>query len=256
MIRRLALMLALALPSPGSGQAILNVEALQGTEDDRLHAELSGRLRIDSGNTELLQVGGDMGLGFLGARHWIRGYAGMERLERKGKDILDNRYLHIRYNLLLSDRFRTFHFFQLQANENLFLDRRLLLGTGIRMRVLGGSGGRLEMGSGIMLETEKLNEGKLAPGEDPTTEAVRMANLLVGSGPLGQGHRWVTVVYYQPNVERFQDYRLSGEFGLELQIVTSFQFDISLNWRHDSRAPLGLKEDDLGLRTGFTYHIR
>jgi hypothetical protein len=256
MTRRLLWLLALVCPAPGGGQAILNVEALQGSELETVHAEVSGRLRLASGNTDLFQIGGDVGLGYLGERHWVRSYAGMERLERKGKDILNNRYVHIRYNYRFSDRLRTFHFVQLQANENLFLDRRFLLGSGLRLRVLGGAESHLEAGTGLMLEAEQLNQGKLAPGEDPKTEAVRMANLLVGSGPVGEGNRWVTVVYYQPNVEGFGDYRLSGEFGLKVQLVTSLQLDVTLTWRHDSRVPEGLEEDDLGLRTGFTYHIR
>lgn len=256
MKRLLIGLLALVCPSAGAGQAILNVEALQGREDEAVYADVSGRLLWASGNTELLQVGGDLGLGFLGERHWIRGYAGMERLEQKGKDILNNRYVHVRYNFRFSDRFRTFHFVQLQANQNLFLDRRFLLGSGLRARVLGGDENRLEVGTGLMWEAERLNQGKLSPGEDPDSRTVRMANLVVGSGPVGEGNRWVTVVYYQPNVESFGDYRLSGEFGLKVQLVSSLQLDVSFTWRHDHRAPDGLKENDLGLSTGFTYHIR
>lgn len=107
-----------------------------------------------------------------------------------------------------------------------------------------------------MLEAERLNAEKLGPEEDPDTETVRMANLVVGSGSFGEGRRWVTVVYYQPNVEDFQDYRLSGEVGLGIEIIASLQLDVTLTWRHDSRVPADLEKDDLGLKTGFTYRIR
>ncbi|MBT8397385.1 MAG: DUF481 domain-containing protein [Gemmatimonadetes bacterium] len=257
--RLLFLLLGSALawpPSQGWSQAILNVEALQADETEAVHAEVSGRIRWASGNTDLFQFGGDLGLGVLGERHWIRVYAGLEHLEKNEKNILDNRYVHIRYNYRFSDRFRTFHFFQLQANENLFLNRRLLLGTGLRYRLLGGAETRLEVGSGLMFEAERLDEGKLDPGEEADTEVFRMANLIVGSGPIGEGNRWVTVVYYQPNLKGFEDYRLSGELGLVVRVVSSLDLSVTLTWRHDSRAPSGLDEDDVGLRTGFTYHIR
>jgi hypothetical protein len=107
-----------------------------------------------------------------------------------------------------------------------------------------------------MLEAERLNDEKLGLQEDPETETVRMTNLVVGSGSLGEGSRWVTVVYYQPNLEGFEDYRLSGEVGLGIEIIASLQLDVALTWRHDSRAPADLEENDLGLRTGFTYRIR
>ena len=248
-------LLILLFPSMGAGQAILNVEVLQGEEVEGFHGEISGRLRLASGNTDLVQVGGDVGIGHLSRRHWIRTYLGLERLEEEGKDVLYNRYLHLRYNYCFSPRARTFHFFQLQANRNLLLDQRRLLGSGIRARILGGAGNRLEVGTGLMLESERLNESRLAPGEDASTDAVRMANLLAGSGPVGEGNRWVTVVYYQPNVEGFRDYRLLGEVGLRAQILASLHVDLSVTWRHDSRAPAGLEPDDVEIKTGFTYSV-
>jgi hypothetical protein len=64
------------------------------------------------------------------------------------------------------------------------------------------------------------------------------------------------VIYYQPNVEGFGDYRLSGEAGLKVGLSAALDLEISLTWRHDSRAPAGLDEDDLGFVAGFRYTIR
>ena len=249
-------LLLLALPPSASGQAILNVERLQGEQVEGIHGDFAGRLRMASGNTEFLQVGGDLGVGRLSTRHWVRVYAGAEHLDQRGKGILDNRYLHLRYSFRFSERLRTFHFFQLQTNENLFLDQRRLWGSGLRARILEGSGSRLELGSGLMLESERLNPAKLGPDEKAETTVVRMSNLAVGSGAFGEGSRWVTVVYYQPSVEGFRDYRLSAEAGLEVDLVSSLRLDVSLTWRHDSRAPAQLQEDDVALTTGFRYRIR
>ena len=66
----------------------------------------------------------------------------------------------------------------------------------------------------------------------------------------------MTLVYYQPEVGHFGDYRLSGEAGLDIELLSSLDLDLALTWRHDSRAPAGLEQDDVGLRTGFTYRIR
>jgi hypothetical protein len=256
MKRALLTLLFLSVPLSVSSQAILNVERLQGEEVSGLNGEFAGRFRMASGNTDFLQVGGDLGVGYLITHHWVRVYAGAEHLDQRGKGILDNRYLHLRYNFRFSDRFRTFHFFQIQSNENLLLDQRRLWGTGLRYRVLQGTGSRLELGSGLMLEKEQLNEAKLGPVDEAETTSVRMSNVAVGSGTLGDGRRWVTVVYYQPNVDRFNDYRLSAEAGLEIELVSTLRLDVSLTWRHDSRAPANLKDDDVGLSTGIRYRIR
>jgi hypothetical protein len=114
----------------------------------------------------------------------------------------------------------------------------------------------LDLGTGLMFEADRLNEAKLGPEDDADKETVRMANLLVGSGPLGDRNRWVSVVYYQPDVTSFGDYRLSGEVALEFELIGALDLDVTLTWRHDSRAPSELEDDDVSFQTGFTYRFR
>ncbi len=246
----------LALPSPLQGQAILNVERLQREEVSGAHGEIGARFGLKSGNTDLLQVGTDLGVGHLTDRHWIRFFTGLERLRQGGKDVLDNRYAHLRYSYRFSAHLSSFHFLQLQSNQNLLLQRRVLLGSGLRYRVLHGTRGHLDLGSGLMLEEERLAADKLQPGEDPRAETLRVANLIVGSGRLGEGNRWTVVVYYQPDARQLVDYRLLGEAGLRAQVTGALSMDMSLDWRHDSRAPAGLKKNDIGVRTGLTLRVQ
>jgi hypothetical protein len=247
--------LLLAIPSTGNGQTILNVERLQRGESTGLSGRLSSTVSLKAGNTEIFQIGGSLGFGFLSDRHWVRTFAGLDRLKKGSEEILDNKYIHLRYNYLVGERLRTFHFLQLQTNQNLFLSRRFLLGSGLRYRLTEGGGASLDVGSGVMLETERLDPEKLDQGEAAETETLRMANLLVGSGSIGDGGVWTAVVYYQPALNEFEDYRLLGEAGLAIIITDSLDLDVSLTWRHDSRAPAGLKEDDLGIKTGISLNV-
>jgi len=249
-------LLVFAGPSTMAAQAILNVERLQQGEVEGLHGEVTGRLTLSGGNTDLLQVGIQAGGGFRTLHHWPRAFLGMERLRKNDEEILDNRYLHVRYNYIFGDRFRSFHFYQLQTNQNLLLRRRWLLGSGLRGRALGGNDGNLEVGSGLMYEAETLQQSALEPGEDPDTRTVRMANLLVASWDPREGARVVAVAYYQPDIQRFMDYRLVGEAGLAVEIVGGISLDVTLNWRHDSRAPATLVQDDVSLKTGLTYRLQ
>ena len=41
-----------------------------------------------------------------------------------------------------------------------------------------------------------------------------------------------------------------------MELIGALQLDVALTWRHDSRAPAGLEEDDVSLRTGITYRFR
>jgi len=254
-VRIWLLFLLWAVPTTGHSQAILNVERLNAEESTGLTGRVASTISLKAGNTEIFQIGGILGLGFLKEQHWARGFAGLDRLKKGSEEILDNKYLHLRYNYLFGERLRTFHFLQLQTNQNLFLKRRFLFGSGVRYRLVGGGEAGLDIGSGAMMETERLDPDKLSPGEESNTETLRMANLLVGSGPVGDGSRWTAVVYYQPAFSGFEDYRLLGEAGLSVKIINSLDLTVDLTWRHDSRAPAGLEEDDLGLKTGISLKV-
>ncbi len=254
-MRSFILFLLLVVPATGHGQAILNVERLTSEESTGFSGRVSATLSLKAGNTEIAQVGGSLGLGLRKEKHWTRGFAGLDWLQRGSEEILDNKYVHLRYNYLIKEGFRTFHFLQLQTNQNLFLKRRFLFGSGVRYRLVGGGEAGLDIGSGVMIETERLDPDKLSPEEESTTETLRMANLLVGSGPVGDGGRWTAVVYYQPALDGFADYRLVGEAGLSVKVIDSLDLTVDLAWRHDSRAPVGLEEDDLGLKTGISLKV-
>ncbi len=252
----LGLSLLPLLSTSGSAQAILNVERLQSSEVEGAHGELNVRANVSAGNTDLFQIGGTLGAGYKASRNWTRLFLGMERLRKNDANLVDNRYLHLRYNFFFAEGVRSFHFVQVQTNQNLLLRRRWLVGTGLRVRALGGKGKELEIGSGLMYEAETLRRSALDAGEDPETRTVRVSNLLVGSWSPREGARLVGVAYYQPDVGNFSDYRLLGEAGLSVDFTRSIQLELSLNWRHDSRAPGTLKEDDVALNTGITYRLR
>ena len=256
-IMGLAVLLSgISLPGPGAGQAILNVEQLQSLQVDGLHGEVNGRLNLSRGNTDLFQVGGTLGAGFRATRHWIRIFLGMDRLQQNDSRLVENRYVHLRTNYFFKDGLRSFHFLQIQTNRNLLLRRRWLLGSGLRVRAIGGSKGNLEVGSGLMYESENLREALLDEGENPQTQVIRWSNLLVGSWTPAEGTRLVAVAYHQPDLRSLQDYRLLGELSLGVEISRALELRVSFDWRHDSRAPGTLESDDLSLKTGITFRTR
>jgi putative salt-induced outer membrane protein YdiY len=254
-MRLWALLLVLVFPSGACGQAILNVENLQRDDSEGFGARISSNLNLTSGNTEVFQLGGSLGVGFLSEHHWIRLFGGLDRLKKGSDEIVNNEYAHLRYNYLIAQRFRSFHFLQLQTNEKLFLKRRFLAGSGLRYGLLKGERVELDVGTGVMLEMERLDADKLQPGEDPGPRVVRMANLMVGSGAMGTGNTWTVVLYYQPVFRSFRDYRLSSEAGLGMRITDSLTLDVAFTWRHDNRAPKDLEADDYAFKTGLSLTL-
>jgi putative salt-induced outer membrane protein YdiY len=245
-----------AVPGALNGQAILNVESLQSWEVEGFHGGFNARLSLSRGNTDLLQTGGTLAAGFKSENHWARAFLGMEWLRKNEEDLVENLYTHLRYNYLFTEEVRSFHFFQIQTNQNLRLKERWLLGSGIRFLALGRPGRQLDLGSGLMYEWETLQDDALGPGEDPESRTVRIPNLVVGSWDPVEGTRLAAVVYYQPALLRLVDYRLSGETGLAVEITETLNLEITFSWRHDSRAPANLEQDDITLKTGINFRFQ
>lgn len=242
---------------PASSQAILDVERLSTEEARGAHLSADLGLDLSAGNTQVLQLGTNLSAGLRTPRHWVRLVGGVKFLREmeRGEDLVDARYAHLRYNLILSRRLRTFHFAQIQTSRNLLLERRLLVGSGLRYRLLGSERGRLDVASGLMFEEERLNAAELGASEDPLGRRVRLANLASFVHPLGAGAEISNVLYFQPAVAEPGDFRLLDNLSLRAPLGAAVSLELLAEWRMDSQPPAGLDEHDLGVEAGVIVEL-
>lgn len=245
----LALAALAARAGPARAQVILNAEQLEPRDTVGLQYALQGSLSLRSGNAQVTDIAGAGAVGYRTGHHWLRLIGGLEHLSGRSETLLDSRYLHLRYSYLLSPRARTFHFWQIQSNRALLLKRRLLLGSGIRYALESSPAFELDVGTGLMLELERAARSASAPDDVVSHRAVRMANLAVARTELGPGASASLVLYYQPDVAAFNDYRALADAALSAPLASHVHLGLSLEWRHDSRPPLGVRPDDLALKT-------
>lgn len=248
----LALTLAAGPISPTCAQVILNVERLQAGDREGAYGALTASGSFSAGNTDVVQLGGAVGTGFRGERHWPRLFAGGEILRSGSGRIVDNRFVHARYGYLFTPRIRSFHFVQLQSNRNLLVERRWLVGSGVRLAFPVSEGLTLEAGTGPMLEDETLNADRLPPGASDHARVVRLASLAVVRWRIGDDLELLNVVYHQPVVDDLGDFRLLDDLTLAVRVAEAASVDVTLEWRHDSRPPPDLDDDDVRLRVGFS----
>lgn len=266
MIRRLpaalfaAILLLGLLPASGAlAQTILNTERFQLSEVDGFHLSADLSANGSQGNSRILNVSSSGIIGVRDDRHWTRVIFGGKFLSDTERSILDNQYIQLRYSRLLSPRTRTFHFVQAQRNETLRLERRYLVGSGIRYRLAGGdrSPTRLDVGTGLMGEWETLDEDLITdPDESNSLRALRMANLAVLSHELSQGARLVNILYLQPDVSAPGDVRVLNDLGLLIPLTTHARVTLSAEWRYDSQPPGDLRPNDLSWSMGIGIDLR
>jgi hypothetical protein len=249
------LLVAVAAPRGLAGQIILNVERLQSPQAAGWHWGVEGALSVAEGNVDFVDVLAGLAVGHRWENDWLRAFVGLDYRSQEGQPLDSDRFLHLRLNHRLAERWQSFHFLQIQDSRRNLLQRRLLLGSGVRRRLLDGEG-TLDVGTGVMWEDERL-DGARVTDDHPVDAAVwRMASLVAASRPLTESVRLLGSAYFQPDLSRLGDFRFLVDASLRIALTENLSLTVNNEWRHDSRPPGGVRPDDYLLSTGFALTFR
>jgi hypothetical protein len=246
----LALAALLALPAPGASQTILNTERFQLAEVEGPHLTVNLSATGRRGNSEVFLADASGIAGILRERHWTRLIFGGAYLNDGDRSLLDSRFVQLRYSWIPRSGFQTFHFVQAQQNETLRLRSRWLVGSGAQQRILSGERTSFSVGTGAMLEWERLDAEAVAPGEPTALDAVRMAHRTE------TGVQILNILYFQPRFDAFNDQRILNDLGVTFPVTEAVRLTLSGEWRRDTRPPAGLERDDLVLKMGVALDFR
>jgi len=244
------------LPRAASAQTILNTERFQLNQVDGPHLTANLSFTGRRGNSEIFVADASGIAGILRGNHWTRLIFGGTYLSDGNRSLLDARFTQLRYSWSVRPRVQTFHFVQAQQNESLRLRSRWLVGSGAQADVLRGERSSLTLGTGAMLEFERLDPDAVAPGEPADRDAVRMANLGVLRHETESGVRILNIFYVQPRFDDFSDVRVLNDLGVTVPLNDQVRFTVSGEWRRDTRPPGELERDDLTLRMGISLDFR
>jgi hypothetical protein len=252
----LAFALALAAPTPASAQTILNTERFQLMEVDGPHLTLNASATGRRGNSEIFVADASGIAGILRGNHWTRLIFGGSYLKDGSRSLLDARFAQLRYSWMPGERFQTFHFVQAQQNETLRLRSRFLVGSGAQWRLFASERGSFAVGTGAMIERERLDAAAVNPGDRTLSETVRMTNLGVFRYRTESGAQILNITYFQPRFDAFGDQRILNDLGVTFPVSDQVRLTMSGEWRRDTRPPANLERDDLVLRMGVSLDFR
>ena len=239
--------LSLVFTSSVRAQVIRSHEGLDRNAVDSLFIQAELSLDGGAGNADYLDLRLTGGLSYRvpAPGHWLRFYPSYRIKRSEEKNVVHERSAHVRHSYVFSDAMRTYAFVQIQADQSIDLDRRLLVGGGLRRQVVRLEDGGLDVGVGLMLADELL-----VSGEDRTD--LRGANLLSACGGAG-AVRLLTTGFYQPVMSDLGDYRVSVDTEVEIPASDQVHFVVSGSWRRDSRPPPGIEANDAGF--GFSIRV-
>ncbi len=249
-------LIASAVPGVVAAQTILNVERLQPRATHGWHAGVEGSLDVGRGNDAHTNILAGVAAGYRWPRDWLRVFAGISYKEKDDGSLDNDRYLHVRYNHWWRTRLQSFHFGQLQENHTGVLRERLLLGSGLRLRLWETTPTTFDVGTGVMYEHEDLDVARIEDDHPAQERALRMANLLVLNRRLSDDVRVVGVGYVQPRLDDLGDTRTLGDLSFLIAVTDQVDLAVRFQWRHDTRPPGGVLPDDFSLTSGFTVSLR
>ncbi len=226
--------------------AQVNIESFRS--DDKLSGNIMLSLSSNIGNVDAVQGDGSGNITlhtdtavYIAVLKGGMGFLGGRRFANSG-------VMHMRYTLKRSIVWQPEFFAQADYAKSRRLDRRYLTGGGMRWVLSDQDALHAAVGSSLMWEHEGLDV-KIGDSHPSQTSQFRYSNYF--NVKINGRATFSTTVYYQFAVSSWKDTRLLGSGELSTPIIGKIKQTTTLNFRIDSKPPMGVKTSDIKLVTSF-----
>ncbi len=147
-------------------------------------------------------------------------------------DLVNFGFAHYRYTKKIMDNkiVSWESYAQIQYNSVQKIRLRTLTGSGLRFNVIQSDSVLLRGGWSFMYEYEETTIPEFS-------NVLRNSNYLAFNIKVGKNWSFNTILYYQPNLFDFADYRISNETSLSHKLTEHISILFNLNVLYDSRPP-------------------
>jgi hypothetical protein len=168
-------------------------------------------------------------------------------LKSADSKLIDNAFLHFRYNYKINRTIRWEAFTQVQNNLVTKIKSRFLIGTGPRFKIISTKVFRFYAASLLMFEAEKET------GVDKLQENLRQSTYASFSIYPSNRIEIISTTFYQPKWGQFSDYRILNQSSLKVKASKKLTLTTNYNYLLDSHPAAGIPETNYNLSTGFEY---
>ena len=220
---------------------LVNVEKRRHRANDTILGAVGVSASFLKNTKEVRKVNTSLALEWNKQRHTFLLYADLAYSNVDGSDILNSGYQHLRYNYNINKPdFITVEFFiQNQYDRIKLLEKRNLVGGGPRFRIFDKNKFYLYFSPLFMYEREVLSDGI-------GTET----NLFKGDFYISTGLEFNEVfsvnhvIYYQPDMAKFNDFRLFSETAFAFKAFKRLTFSFNYQFSYDSHPPTDYTGDE------------
>lgn len=158
-----------------------------------------------------------------------------------------NRHMaHVRYNVRMWDWLASEVFSQIETDEFLLLQTRVLFGAGPRFVLFENDEFGGYLGTTYMAEYERLDRDTFVAqpsGRGARTWWHRSSTYLSLRFLATDRLILASTTYVQPRFDNFADVRVVSDSSLEVSLATRLALKLGVSIRHDSRPPTACSED-------------
>jgi len=169
-------------------------------------------------------------------------------LKGSGTNLIDNSFLHFRYNRKINKTLRWEVFTQLQKNLITKIAYRFLIGTGPRFKIADSKRFKLYTASLLMFENEKEKSTPVILHNDWRNSSYISFTFLPN-----EQTELVSTSFYQPLINRINDYRLLNQTKLIVKAGKRLSVSVNYNYLFDNNPASGTPKTNYSFSTGFDY---
>ena len=197
---------------------------------------------------QLLQLGDRLRVGYTRGQHQGLVITDHAFVKSKDEDFINRGYEHLRYNYTLKDSGRIIleAFQQGQFNKIRKINLRLLLGTGLRFKIIDQKNYQLSFGTGFMGEYEELLDFGVS-------KDILSTSYLSFDGQFNENIGLNTISYFQPKLIDFGNYRFSNETYIRFKVNKYLSFKLVYSVIHDSRDITGVRKTNYILKNTLSF---
>jgi putative salt-induced outer membrane protein YdiY len=216
-----------------TGNLNLEAVAITGNTDFQL-LDIGGRLNYNYGDDYTFLVL-DAGYGW-----------------ESGDPFVGQMFAHLRHVITPAQLYQLELFSQYDNNKKRLLLNRELIGGGIRLRLLTADNFKFRIGIAYLFEAEDYDLPAFSIHGN-STNTNRMSSYLTFNYDLQENLSFVSVTYYQPKLNDWNDYKLVSENALVVDSGKLVDLYIKFNVRYDSFPADGIKKTDTVTKMGISF---
>lgn len=243
--------LILMLINSVSFAQIVNIENKRlSSKKEGFSGSVDVHLNYTLNTKALFQVGNRIKLAHLKKRHYTLLLLDNDLVKSEEESFINKGFGHLRYNYTLKDSGRIVYeaYGQGQFNKVQRIDSRLLLGTGFRFMLINQKNYQLNLGTGFMGEYEALTDGA-------TSQDILSANYISFDGQFSENIGLNTIVYFQPKLIDFGNYRISNETSLRFRVNKYLSLKVVYTLTDDSRDIPDVRKTNYSIKNTLSFNF-